>query len=170
MLHKKPSSQIKPAACIVLLSLAFYVLVTINADAIVENISVSHSIKYEVFDIHALQTDTIESSALITDSAYYTVVDEPPSFPGGRSAREQFLRENINQDLVVETGRVICSYIVQASGEITDVKVIHGVNPLIDNEIQRVMAAMPRHIPAKKNGVAVPVLMVYELSFYVAGM
>ena len=172
MLNKKQSSRTKLSTCTLLLPLAFLVLVTINAYAIVENFPVNHAIKHEVFDAHELQSDSIKGRSLIADSTDYIVPDELPTFPGGLAARDQFMRDNFNNDVSRGrgiSGEIICSFVVQPSGEVTDVKIVQGVDPVIDNEYKRVVAAMLRHIPGKKNGVAVPVLLVTALRIISSG-
>jgi TonB family protein len=104
----------------------------------------------------------------------YTVVDEPPTFPGGDAERTMFLAKTIKYPVLAQEngiqGRILCSFIVEPTGEISNVKVVNGVDPLLDREAQRVLFAMPPWNPGKQKGVAVPVLFMMPVSFRLQGV
>lgn len=92
------------------------------------------------------------------DEEIYRFVDEPASFPGGRSGLMQYLAENIRYpesalDKGIE-GKVYLKFVVSERGYISDIKVTKGVRdcPECDQEAVRVMKEMPKWIPAKMNG------------------
>ena len=99
----------------------------------------------------------------------YTVVDEPPTFPGGDAERTRFLNENIKYPVVAQEcgiqGRVTCSFIVEPNGEITTIQITEGVDPSLDRETMRVISVMPHWNPGKRQGVAVPVLYTLPVTF-----
>jgi TonB family protein len=86
----------------------------------------------------------------------YEVVDEMPEFPGGTHALENYLHNQVNypsralQNKI--QGRVICEFIITNEGAVTNVKVAEPVNPLLDEEAKRVIAAMPKWIPGRNHG------------------
>ena len=86
----------------------------------------------------------------------YDPVEEMPSFPGGMGALMQYLSENIKYPKEAEQkgiqGRVICSFVVEKNGSITDVKVRRRVDPSLDDEAVRVIKGMPKWIPGKHYG------------------
>ena len=65
----------------------------------------------------------------------FVVVEEMPEFPGGQSALMKYLSENIRYPVIAQEngieGRVICSFVVERDGSITDVQVVRGVDPCL---------------------------------------
>ena len=93
-----------------------------------------------------------------------------PSFPGGPNALFEYLSKNIKYPVFEEKerqqGRVIVKFVVDTDGTVTNVKVAKSVNSLLDAEAIRVTKAMPRWIPGKKNGEAVPVEYTIPITFH----
>ena len=81
-----------------------------------------------------------------------------PEFIGGQAALMKFLSDNIRYPQVdIEMGnkgRVICTFVVEKDGSITDIKVVRGVSPSIDKEAMRVISEMPNWKPGFQNGRA----------------
>ena len=96
-------------------------------------------------------------------------VEQMPSFPGGPSALMQYLSSNIKYPVVAEEngvqGRVVCTFVVERDGSITDVRVIKSVDPSLDKEAVRVVKSMPKWIPGKQNGSAVRVKYTVPVTF-----
>ena len=84
----------------------------------------------------------------------HLVVDTLAQFPGGTQELFRFIDENLNPLCVTDKmpGRVTLQFTVLKTGEITDIEVVRGVDPLIDREAIRVVKSMPLWIPAKHNG------------------
>ena len=59
------------------------------------------------------------------------------------------------------TGIVIVEFTITTEGNIEDVKVVKGVDPLLDNEAIRVVKLMPKWTPAENKGEKVN--MIYNL-------
>ncbi len=92
----------------------------------------------------------------------FVEVEQLPEFPGGKKAFIQYLNENLvypksAYERKVE-GKVVVSFVVEADGSITNVKVANSVDEDLDKEAVRVVKAMPKWIPGKHKGKAVPVL------------
>ena len=60
-------------------------------------------------------------------------------------------------------GRVIVKFIVERDGEVSDVKVVKGAHPMLDDEAQRVVESMPAFLPGMQRGK--PVRVSYHLPF-----
>lgn len=103
------------------------------------------------------------------ETKVFDVVEQMPQFPGGPSALFEYLSKNIKYPAVAEEngvqGRVICTFVVERDGSITDVKVVKSVDPSLDKEAQRVIKAMPHWIPGKQNGSAVRVKYTVPVQF-----
>ena len=148
MLNSKQTSKIKLVTYSLLLPLAVIILIAVQAGS-----CVSMNAGSQVFD----------------SMSRYANLDEKPSFPGGDSARVQFMRELIRYPIEAFEeriqGSVRCSFIVEKSGEITNIQVIESVDPFLDAEAIRVIGLMPRWNPGKSNGVAVSVKHNMTFSF-----
>ncbi len=100
-------------------------------------------------------------------------VEVMPQFPGGDDALLQFIRDNLRYpEKAAEVGidgRVTMRFTILATGELTDIKVVRGLDPLLDAEAVRVIKIMPNWIPGRQNGKNVPVYItlpiVYKLQF-----
>lgn len=103
------------------------------------------------------------------ENKVFDVVEQMPSFPGGNSALMQFLSKNIKYPVVAEEngiqGRVICTFVVERDGRVTDVHVVKSVDPSLDKEAVRVVSSMPNWIPGKQNGSAVRVKYTLPVTF-----
>ena len=99
----------------------------------------------------------------------FVVVEEQPEFPGGNAAMMRFLSENIKYPVIAQEngiqGRVICNFVVEKDGSITDVQVVRGVDPSLDREAIRVIQQMPRWKPGKQRGQAVRVRFTLPVVF-----
>lgn len=104
----------------------------------------------------ALQVNT---SSYTNNNKIYDVVEEMPSFPGGQDELMTFLSKNIQYPIDAKEsgvqGRVICTFVVENNGSITNVKVTKSVSTSLDNEAIRVIQNMPHWNPGKQNGSTV---------------
>ena len=95
----------------------------------------------------------------------FVVVEEMPSFPGGESAMQAFIRKNLKYpQIALEngiSGRVICTFVIDGKGKITGVEVLRSVDPNLDREALRVINMMPDWKPGKQQGK--PVRVRYTL-------
>ena len=85
-----------------------------------------------------------------------TVVETEAQFPGGKKAWIQYLTDHIRYPREAEkkkiTGTVLVSFVVNETGNITDVKVVEPVHPLLDAEAVRLVQNSPQWTPAVQNG------------------
>lgn len=99
----------------------------------------------------------------------YDYVTEKPGFPGGDAQLISFI--NRTREYPKEayqkgiTGRVTCSFVVNADGSISNVQVLRGVEPSLNREAVRIFNAMPQWIPGKLDNSAVPVRVIRSISF-----
>ena len=94
-------------------------------------------------------------------------------FPGGQSALMEYLAKNIKYPATAhengKQGRVIVMFVVKKDGSISDVKTVRGVDPYLDKEAERVIAAMPNWKPGKQRGQAVNVRFTVPVTFRLSG-
>lgn len=99
----------------------------------------------------------------------YDFVSEKPTFPGGET---KFLRYiNKTREYPKEAyskgieGRVICSFVVNSDGSISNIQILRGVEQSIDKEAIRIIENMPKWVPGKIDGQNVPVRVIYPIAF-----
>lgn len=112
-------------------------------------------------------------SKSVPDSVVFQVVEEMPDFPGGMKALMEYLSKNVKYPVEAQTkgiqGRVIVSFIVKKDGSISDIKTVRSVDPYLDKEAERVIAAMPAWKPGKQRGQAVNVRFTVPVAFRLTG-
>lgn len=99
----------------------------------------------------------------------YTSIDEMPEFPGGMPALMEFLGKNIEYPAEARKediqGRVVVKFVVCENGTLCNEEVIRGIGGGCDQEVIRVVKAMPNWKPGKQNGKAVKVYYTLPVSF-----
>jgi protein TonB len=105
----------------------------------------------------------------VEETKVFDVVEQMPTFKGGDDALMAYLHKAIRYPAIAEEngiqGRVVCTFVVERDGGITDVKVVRSVDPSLDKEAVRVLKAMPKWIPGKQNGSAVRVKFTLPVTF-----
>jgi protein TonB len=103
------------------------------------------------------------------ETKVFDVVEQMPEFPGGPAALMKWLSDNIKYPAVAEEngiqGRVVCTFVVERDGSVTDVQVARSIDPSLDKEAIRVLKKMPKWIPGKQNGSAVRVKYTVPVTF-----
>ncbi|MDR2475881.1 MAG: energy transducer TonB [Bacteroidales bacterium] len=98
-----------------------------------------------------------------------TETDRMAEFPGGIAALRAYVYKNViyPADAMQQgiAGTVLCTFIITETGTITDVMLLKGVTPEMDNEALRVIRQMPRWKPCVKNGYYAPVRYVMPVVF-----
>lgn len=120
-------------------------------------------------EVDNLQNPPPQKKKKLANDEIFVVVENQPEFPGGDEALNKFLSDSIRypveaQDKGIQ-GRVICNFIVMKDGSISDVQVVHGVDPLLDAEAVRVLKLMPNWKPGTHRGEAVNVRYTLPVVF-----
>lgn len=91
-----------------------------------------------------------------------------PTFPGGKDAYQQFIKENVVYPAHARSdrieGTVYLVYTVNNLGEIGDVEVTKGIGSGCDEEAIRVIRLM-KYEPARNRGVKMKVKMKTRINF-----
>lgn len=99
----------------------------------------------------------------------YDYVSEKPCFPGGDTQLMEYINaERTYPDKAYREGiqgRVTCSFIVNAKGQISHVKVLKGVEESLNREAVRILSKMPDWVAGKVGGKAVPVRVIRCIPF-----
>ena len=103
------------------------------------------------------------------DNKVYNSVEQMPEFPGGVAEMMKFLQMNIKYPPTAAAnkieGRVIVQFIIDATGQVGDVKVVRSVDEELDAEAVRVVKSMPKFTPGRQDGKAVAVWYTLPISF-----
>ena len=111
----------------------------------------------------------IPSGEIKPDDHIYDIVEVNAQFPDGEGAMypwiaghmkypEEAVKNNIQ-------GRVWVIFTIEKDGEITDVKAVRSPSPLLAEEAERVVKAMPKWKPAKNKGEIVRSTFHLPISF-----
>ncbi|MFD1470767.1 energy transducer TonB [Hymenobacter caeli] len=101
----------------------------------------------------------------------YVYVEQMPELPGGggQAAIVAAIQRAVHYPMQAQAngveGKVYASFVVNAQGEVTDLKIVKGVGSGLDEETLRAIAKLPRFIPGKQNGRAVSVIYTVPISF-----
>lgn len=108
----------------------------------------------------------------VEETKVFDVVEQMPRFPGDNgdgAVLNGWLGKNLRYPPIAEEngikGRVVCQFVVERDGSITDIKVVKSVDPSLDKEAVRVIKAMPKWIPGKQNGSSVRVKFTLPVTF-----
>ncbi len=103
------------------------------------------------------------------EEVIFTVVEEPPRFSGGESARQHYFGNNLRYPEEARRegiqGTVFVSFVVEKDGSISNVKVLRGIGGGCDEEAVRVAEMMPRWEPGHQRGEPVRVQFSMPVRF-----
>ncbi|GAB3321853.1 hypothetical protein GCM10027299_16900 [Larkinella ripae] len=103
----------------------------------------------------------------------FTVVEEMPEFPGGRSALGAYLSQNLRYPADAQRnntdGTVLVQFTIGTNGSIYNIRVKKGVGDGCDEEAVRIVGKMPAWKPGTQNGQPVAVQYVLPIQFMLEG-
>ncbi len=115
----------------------------------------------------AAQTDSLPAA---TPEKVWRAVQEMPTYRGGPSAWEGYLRQHLHYPEEARRagikGSVYVGFTVCEDGSILDPQLLRGIHPDCDREALRVIGQMPNWVPGRQNGRAVPVYLVLPVKFF----
>lgn len=113
------------------------------------------------------------ADSVIVMPEIFTIVEKMPEFQGGQQKLFDYLGKNIKYPAAAKekniSGKVFVNFIVDETGKIADVRVIRGVNPILDMEAVRVVSSMPKWNPGMQRGRNVSVSFNLPINFVLDG-
>lgn len=104
-----------------------------------------------------------------TNDAVFITAEEMPMYPGGDEALMEFIGKSlVYPEMAIKAeveGRVSVEFIVEKTGEVTNVKVLKSIGAGCDEEAVRVCRMLRKWNPGKQNGVPVRVRVVIPFVF-----
>lgn len=99
----------------------------------------------------------------------FTTVEQMPEYPGGQNELFKHISSHIKYPAEAKeksiSGKVFVQFVVTKTGTIQDVKVLRGVDPLLDQEAMRVIKAMPAWNPGMQDDEKVNVVYNIPIAF-----
>ncbi|MBO7141622.1 MAG: energy transducer TonB [Bacteroidales bacterium] len=106
------------------------------------------------------------------ESTPFVIVEDMPEFKGGEKALLKYIADHVvYPEMAKENdiqGTVYVGFVVNEKGKVTNVSVLHGVDPLLDKEAIKVIEGLPDWKPGKQSGKYVKVRMQVPIKFQLA--
>lgn len=119
-------------------------------------------------EVQAVENEV--SSTDGTDEVFF-VVEEMPEFQGDNTGAKfrQYIGENLEYPkIAIEngiSGKVFIEFIINEDGEISNVSIKRGVDPVLDKEALRVIKSSPNWKAGKQRGENVKVQYTFPINF-----
>ncbi len=119
-------------------------------------------------------TQVVEAPKVVEEDKVFTKVEIEASYPGGPGAFKKYLEKNMNGQVATDAGApegtytVVVRFIVDKSGNISDVTPETSVGYGMEQEAMRVIKKSPNWTPAQQNGNSVKAYRRQPFSFVVS--
>lgn len=121
---------------------------------------------------HHIAIEVIEEDAnydVDLENTVFFIVEEMPEFPGGEEELLKFVTENTKYPEVAKEkkiqGKVFVQFVINRDGNVEDVKLAKGVDPLLDEAAMNIVKSMPQWKPGKQRGQYVKVSFTIPINF-----
>lgn len=89
------------------------------------------------------------------DNEIFYLVERMPEFPGGDLEMRKFIEENIKYPEEAKAksiyGKVFVQFVINKEGDVVNIKIARGIDPLLDAEAIRVIKNMPKWKPGTQS-------------------
>lgn len=135
---------------------------------------ITHKNKYvfetdSLGDIFLVKAKEPEYKQLPEGDQVFFIVEKMPEFPGGDLALRKYIANAIKfPEAAIENGiegKVYVTFVVTKTGDIANVKIARGVDPIIDNEAMRVVNSLPKWKPGSQRNKPVNVSYTVPINF-----
>jgi protein TonB len=149
-------------------------------EVVEDDVELEEELEMQTTDTDMMEeVEVIEMEEEISDEVLsFAVVESVPIFPGCEDAKDNEERKTCFQQKILVfvsrnfefpemakemgiQGRVYVNFVIERNGSISNVEIVRGVDPLLDDEAVRVVKKLPRLTPAKQRGK--PVRMSFTL-------
>ncbi len=111
----------------------------------------------------------VSKRTLGKDEKILDVVEVMPEYPGGELELRKFIAMHVKypSQAVKEgiQGKVYVKFVVDKTGEVSNIEIVRSVDPLLDAEAARVVSKLPTWSPGKNEGEAVNVYYTIPINF-----
>jgi len=100
----------------------------------------------------------------------FVVVEDMPTFRGGDVNKfRNWVQQRVNYPQIAAEngiqGKVFLMFVVEPDGSVSNVTIMRGVDPALDNEAIRVVESSPKWAPGKQRGAPVRVRFSITVNF-----
>lgn len=111
----------------------------------------------------------IEEEEEVEEDKIFIHVKNMPEFPGGTLALRKWIGKHVNYPAVAREngiqGTVYLRFEVKKNGQVGQVQMQKGVDPLLDDEAKKVIQSLPKFKPGEQNGRKVRVWFSIPVTF-----
>lgn len=138
----------------------------IDVDDVFINTEDDGSLGVEITDyVEEVVEEEVEEEAIP-----FALVEQKPSFMGGDANNfQKWVSERLQYPEIAKEngvqGKVILQFTVGADGNLTNIKVVRGVDPSLDKEAVRVVSQSPKWTPGKQRDRNVKVTYTFPVIF-----
>lgn len=127
-----------------------------------------------LFSVNTLQSQGFSAKEIYHDDGgekiyHWDDITKKPEFTGGENKMYQYIGRHLEfpkQAIKKQiSGRVFLSFVIEADGRITNVKVIKSLEESCNKEAKRVIESFPKWRPGELNGKAVRVQFNMPIKF-----
>ena len=131
---------------------------------------------YEMYTAKSNPGDYKKDTTRPGFAVVYPIFDNPeipPSFPGGTSAWQKYLSNNLNSSIAIDSGaapgtyKIWIQFIVDENGNISDLRPITSYGHGMENEVMRIISKVPKWVPAVQNGRKVRAYLQQPVTFQI---
>ena len=123
------------------------------------------------FALAAICTTGYAQNNSTTQTDESVIASDMSEFPGCDSALHIYITDSLKYPEEAKSkglkGKVFVSFVVSETGDIENVKVSRGIDPLLDKEAIRVVQSIPKEILPKTVQHGKPVRMAYTIAVIV---
>jgi len=130
---------------------------------------------FQLEDFEADQDDIIQIIEMEeeedTDEQIFYIAEDMPLFQGKEDLEgfRRYVQEHLKYPRLAEengiSGTVHLNFVINKKGELTDIQIVRGVDPSLDNEVIRVLKEAPKWTPGLQRGKPVMVRMAMPVRF-----
>ena len=103
-------------------------------------------------------------------SEIFTIIETMPEFPGGLKKLHKIIEKNIRYPESAKQerigGKVLTQFVIDTTGNVTDIKIVEGIREDIDREAIRLVSLLNGWTAATQGGIKVKVMYRLPLTFY----
>ncbi len=103
------------------------------------------------------------------DPTIFVQVEVAPEYPGGENAMYEFISRNVNYPIKEKengiSGKVIARFAIMTDGSTDHIEILSKTPEAFNQEVIRVIKAMPKWKPGMQDGRAVPVYFTLPVVF-----
>lgn len=144
-------------------------------DIVEDNVAIDHEVLFEddeadfddeiqMYDFEVTEEQEEEEEEI------FVVVEDMPTFRGGDVNKfREWVQQRIKYPQIAAEngiqGKVFIMFVVEPDGSVSNVTIMRGVDPALDQEAQRVVQTSPKWSPGKQRGAPVRVRFSITVNF-----